>query len=480
MDDVSIGGRTEAIFRTAERVRDVYEGQRLELNVRKCWILGPNVHHVADPPDGFELREDGGRALGRPIGSPEYQRQWVIDKVAERRIPLAALSRLPRRSQLAMTRLVFNPRFDYLAKTIPTEIARETLRAYDTQIDDALWNMGASYDRVELSTLRALPFHQGGLSIPRVVDIRSDRHRLVTRQRAADFLAHNLHSLSAVFSNPIIQQLYEGDEVLVLPGAEVGDEFADIDDIIKRTREQVRDEEDQRARALRARLMENGRQEHAARLLSASVKGASKWMTCSSAPGTLSSGFDDRAFLEALRCRLLSPFLPPDDQGGRVCACQRRTDLALHPTHPGTCSLTKGIALRRHDAVRNRLAVFLKTCNPTAVVTIEPTNVIPREGGEAARRPDIRFEKEGAVHSVDVAIVDPAAEVHLRHHEIPSHSIEGGAARQEEDQKLLLYRHTPLDGLVTPFVMESTGRLGSEAVSYLERYGNDAPSRRTV
>jgi len=115
-------------------------------------------------------------------------------------------------------------------------------------------------------------------------------------------------------------------------------------------------------------------------------------------------------------------------------------------------------------------------------VTIEPTNV-PREGAGPVleHRPDIRFTLEGVTRFLDVAIVDPAARLHLDYAAAPSATTPGGAAVHEEAIKRQLYANTQFADSLIPFVLESTGRLGQSARDFLEAFGNATPpSRRSA
>jgi hypothetical protein len=288
VDDVSILGKAQAVFRAVQRAEVVYADHDLELNVRKCWILGRvGLDAEPDPPNGVVLKTTGGKILGRPVGSLEYQREWITAKTQSTRLPQQALSRLPYRVQLTLIRSVFNRRFDYLAKVVSPAAGDAILGRYDAEIDDALWSLGASQSRDELRTIRALPFHLGGLSIPRIIGDRCTRNRKVTRARTAALLSDHLPHLFAVYKNPTVQQLMYGEDAAVEQLEEEDVDRIDWTDpelVAATTREQVAADELIAMRLLHARLIADGRHGHAARLLSTCVKGASKWLTSSWVP----------------------------------------------------------------------------------------------------------------------------------------------------------------------------------------------------
>lgn len=485
VDDVSISGRVESVFRTAERVAGVYERYELHLNIDKCWILTGGRHDELVPPAGFVVREDGGKVLGRPIGSPAYQRTWVARKTSAP-LPHLALSRIPCRVQLELIRSVYDTKFDYLAKVVSPEVADDALRVYDGEIERALWNLQATPSRADLHTLRTLPFHLGGLSVPLLVGPRGTRNRLVSRTRTAEWLQFNLPHLYAVFNNQVVQQRMFG--VIEAPLAEadedlgLGAAWTPLEEVRRATKEAVENAEANSFQALHLELKQSGREAHAARLLSAKVKGSAKWMTCSWGPGTQSAFFRDEVFREALRCRLLGSFSDPGiHRGLQQCGCPG-VDLAVAPCHPGICRSTRGLNIRRHDGIRDRLFRFLKAAHPTATVVLEPTNLpLLGEGRELERRPDISFALEGRTCFIDVAVVDPAAQRHLEYGPAPSATTEGGAALQEEESKRALYAGTRYEDDLVPFVLESTGRLGQSAREFLERFDHpNPPTRRSA
>jgi len=484
VDDVSITGRTAAVCSVAERVAGIYEGHELGLNLQKCWILTGEGAPRLDPPAGIAVRADGGKVLGRPIGTLDYQREWIRRKVAAP-VPHRALARLPCRVQLSLIRSVYNSKFDYLAKVVSPDVADEALRGYDAAIEQALWNLDAATDREDLRTLRALPFHLGGLSIPCLVGPRGTRNRRVTRTRTGEWLRLNLPHLHAAFINPTVQQRMFGEVEAPLAAANEDEGEATVwtplEEMQRATKLEVLNAEANSMRALHLQLMTVGREANAARLLSASVKGTAKWMTCSWAPGTQAALFRDITFREALRCRLLSAFVPPGvGRAERSCGCVG-VDLAVLPCYPAICPYTKRYALARHDAVRNRLARFLRSTHPAAEVVVEPTNV-PAPGAPPMQehRPDISFTMDGITRHIDVSVVDPAARCYLDA-VASSANEQGSAAAQMEESKRVVYQGTRYADHLIPFVLECTGRLGGSAMEFLDAFCHTAtPSQRSA
>ena len=198
-DDVSVHGRTEAIFRTFEKMEEVFNQMDLQLNLPKCWIIGSNVETVMHPPIGIDLRRDGGKALGRPT----FQRAWLDQRLELLGPPQRALGRFPVRIQYNLLRLVYNARFTYLAKVVDSDISCASLIRHDNRINNVLWEMGISQHVDELHTLRGLPFHFGGLDIQPMVGQRADKNRLITLARTSLYLSEHHASFLHAFNEYI-------------------------------------------------------------------------------------------------------------------------------------------------------------------------------------------------------------------------------------------------------------------------------------
>jgi len=127
------------------------------------------------------------------------------------------------------------------------------------------------------------------------------------------------------------------------------------------------------------------------------------------------------------------------------------------------------LVIERHDLVRNALAKFLKRIHPQANIILEPDENGPED---RRRRPDIRAEINGVVHSIDVAIAEPASFRARSNREFPSSTTPDGAAIQAERRKVTDYAGTIHQDILVPFVLESTGRLGPAAKLFLDKTTN--------
>ena len=126
---------------------------------------------------------------------------------------------------------------------------------------------------------------------------------------------------------------------------------------------------------------------------------------------------------------------------------------------------TSGGVVRRHDSIRGWLAKFIRDVTGRATLTEQfvPRWARQNDQGQLVRaRLDVAFaDSQGRRVYLDVAVSDPATpNVHeLRHRA----NRNGAAAMREEDAKRQCYPGPDL----TPFVVESLGRMGPSADAFL-------------
>ena len=104
---------------------------------------------------------------------------------------------------------------------------------------------------------------------------------------------------------------------------------------------------------------------------------------------------------------------------------------------------------------------LFRKASPTSRVSSEPRN------STATVHPDIAVEENALLFHVDVSVVEPTSTRALAE-EGGSATTKGTAARIMEAAKLAKYHGTEWANVI-PFVLESTGHLGKEAETLLDR-----------
>ena len=177
----------------------------------------------------------------------------------------------------------------------------------------------------------------------------------------------------------------------------------------------------------------------------------------------------DTYFVIAFRNRLRVDHLPADH--GKHCEhrSKQTTRLCGEPLdrrcrHARQCKIGGGVG-RRHDNIRDWLAKWITEITGRSTLTEQfvPQWDRTNRGGDLVRaRLDVCFnDPQGRRVYLDVAVTDPATScVHERRQRAARN---GAAAAREEDSKRLRYPGPDL----TPFVLESFGRLGPSADAFL-------------
>lgn len=177
----------------------------------------------------------------------------------------------------------------------------------------------------------------------------------------------------------------------------------------------------------------------------------------------------DAHFVTAVRTRLRVDQLP----AGHGRTCQHRNaqtrQLCSEPLdqrcrHARVCK-TGGAVVRRHDSIRDWLAKWIHDVTGRATLTEQfvPSWDRLNEQGQLLRaRLDVVFnDAQGRRVYLDAAVSDPATP---NVHELRQRANRNAAAAmREEDAKRLRYPGPEL----TPFVLESLGRLGPSADAFL-------------
>ena len=133
------------------------------------------------------------------------------------------------------------------------------------------------------------------------------------------------------------------------------------------------------------------------------------------------------------------------------------------PLHPLCCFHHQQIRTRRHHLVRDLLYDLIKRLSQNADVQKEKV-VGP---GTIC---DVWYRVENRVYVIDVAITEPTAAACM---EVGAHLHEGRPAIEMEKVKRLRYQDLPAlaegsGGILVPFVLEASGRLGEAATAFLD------------
>lgn len=174
---------------------------------------------------------------------------------------------------------------------------------------------------------------------------------------------------------------------------------------------------------------------------------------------------DNKAFVEALRLRLLSPQGAAQTGLQRAHRCRRRVvDVAEEWFHLLDCASNQRLFRQRHDQVCGLLTRLLSTCLTGPV----QREVDLRNADGRVVRADIVAWDGGRCYVIDVAISNPACRTYVR--ALSDEFADRAAVRREQTKRA---RYAGVPGLLegggfVPFVLEATGRLGPAARNFLD------------
>jgi hypothetical protein len=472
-DDVTIKAKTDIVMELAPVVAPILAEAGLVLNPSKSFILGPRVLQADDAPANIPLCREGRKALGRPLGPLSYQSEEIQAIIERASPPTAAMMLIKPEAAFRHLKYCHSRKFDYLLKVTPSlaVCSDDVFATFDTNTVGSVQTVLGFTPREGIAGLCnvkiGLPPHLGGLGITPVAGLTGFsgmKLRYVAFQRTKCFLEQHyplwIPRLEDRYG-PLYGHKGFADEVeYFMEEITNGERFQRQ----VRAAAKVCDNELELLNAkIHGMLVGEERYALAARFLADIGDTGSQWLTAASDPFIVGSPFaSGPEFCEAARYRVLAAF-SGDGTSHVTCDCHRQgqppVDLNDSDDHPEVCRRNWNVVCDRHTAIKVRLAQLIKKVSGQGVqVVVEP----PPAPGE--RKPDIRVERNGEVHYIDVVVACPSSREAL---ERGSWQHPGKAAELAEERKRQQYAGR--GQVVIPFAVESHGRLGAEAKKYLGR-----------
>jgi hypothetical protein len=487
-DDINISGTTTVVFELSLATEALFAKYGLKINTMKSHILGPKVHTTAGAPPGWRLEQYRASTLGRPLGGTDDQAEVVAVTMGANPPPLLALRRLPAHHRFLLVKHCISHRFDYLRKVLSHKVTGSVncFRQFDSNIDLCLAEIVTPSSLQCLEAIRSLPVHNGGLGMPRLAGPEHARHSLVTASRVRNFLVAHHPTLVSVHTEfyAVEQGVIGGDlrhEMNMLIAEETGYDPDSLKDVDRVSRCAVARLQDRTFRDVLHQLRSDERTEpHAASFLSQANQHCGKWLTsASSYSHSGGTQLTDKHFIEAFRHRLALDFITTSGVVPLPCPCNRNRnrqliDLTTQPFHCLVCPMNQPLVNERHDDIKKKLGNFLKARG--YVVDLEPRGHGTIAFENAFKRPDIGFTKSGVTAYIDTVIAEPTAASNRRDG-LHSSLVHGnGSSIIAELRKTADYSNMPAGIVVTPFALESTGRIGPSALTFLNIVCADNPS----
>ena len=459
-DDLYFHGPWEPTIRAFKEYGELLKKEcGVSRNIQKTKVL--RGEHLASWVDELmsdsRCCSDGLIAVGTPVGTTTYietQAEMMFDKFS---MILEDVSGLPPQLAIPLLNNVISSRPNHTARCINPDILANIAEIQDRKVDDAIAKIcrvsGGTLDSTA-RTIRGLPTKKGGLGIRRLEELRWDAYFAgysnflrFYKENDPDFLETWLIEL-------------ENKMIHLLSNVFVPDDSSDSDNL--KQKDYARCRYAQQLTNLLFELSDDDNRLRKAWFLSSSQPGCAAWLYSALQGPHLR--LNSSQYREALRLRLLEPVIENEPNRRGSCTCgyckDDQTDGFMHGHLCRTANIQRTFS---HDSVVKALFDFLTKTVPDGHWRLEQ-NV-----GHSARA-DVVGNIEHQVFWVDVAITCPCT-IHALAKRSDLYPLT--AARIREKQKLEHYENarqaTPAPAVtVVPFVMESTGALGTSATDFID------------
>lgn len=501
LDDMTLVGRPAAVKRAFQTLcgNGARSLRKIGLAVRpeKCGVYGgvPEQASELAVSLGVPHRPDGITVVGVPFGTDAYVAQ-VLGTRAQKVVSLVAKCRdlpLSKQTQFLLLRSSLGERMVHLQRTVEWRlVAPSTISAEQAVLSAAaeLFRLPMGPGPLGLGPVPGcaqqllLPFRHGGFGLRSSCKLVADAAfvsgaataQMVMAEAPRQFRPFDHVGMASLRGK--WQHVY--DEVSAgcswPPGARAmsPDTIQHVLPAVQR--DAARCVADRNAKALLSSFdlgVGEGKCA-AARVRSAASATASAWLMAT--PGA-TTRLGDNTFVVCGRHRL--GLGPPTSVNSRPCPCGAGN--AASPDHAMVCKNVAKMTQLRHDLVAS--AVRRVVCRASCASSMEPSyrHLQQQQGGNAGqRRGDILVVlPSGKINIVDVVVTHPSQVKYVNQ----ACTRAGHAAAREEVRKVAQFQEIGADAGqydFVPFAVESYGRLGASAQSFLKELGEVAAARGSI
>ena len=429
-------------------------------NMSKTEFLTPTP--VDDPSAyPFKCSSDGTIMLGIPIGKETYINQKLSDITTDCLLHSDQLSKIDPKSALLMLKYAFNTRPTFFLKIIESTAKPLLASRFDGAIDKLLAQTALLQPSVrtclKVSAVRSLPEKLGGLGMPLINGMDTDKNTMLSRRYFANYLRAYYDWIDSPTFTPTNFENHFASENSSLTNLDK----KELKKMVFKAKELQREE-------FISKLKAEAQYEELNLFVSHSYNNSARWIRYSSYKK--SSDMTDQEFSYALRIHFLTPFDVGNNSVQMICHCQsgeRRIDIAANPFHFFACCMNQQLFITRHNCVRNALRDFCKSIGsnpdqqPPTTVLLE----VPAPG--TRRRADLFFyrSESGRQYYFDIAIVDVCAESYQ------SVTGDSNALEHRYLQKMNAYKDID-DGIsFIPFILAASGQMAPKTLQQMENMG---------
>lgn len=476
-DDTLIRGEARIMKRIGPMVAAHFLTHGFVVKIAKSKITGRHIATTEGLPEGFDIAPSGFTVMGIPIGELAYCRSQAATMLKDMAPPPEALKALRPRSAYQLLSKCYNARPTYLLRTAQDiEGVTEAAHDFDTAIVGAIAATLRLQRTAELTTRIYLSKKCGGLGFTRHCGMATEKNQICSRLlHVAHVTRHHPDDAALTLLQYNLRAIRMGTLENIEEHTELGPadyEGMDEDTGKKTLRNGKAAAETRIADDLHLALRESPEHQSQAAWFLSSTNGGTSFLD-STIGIAVERYFGDEEFVYAARMKLgVGPTNDPPETV-KVCMCGAAYQIGSDPFHAISCRTNHHQRTYCHSDIVDLLYTLLKKRYPLAAVQKEQEvgRTAPELGPVQGIRADIVATIGPITYVIDVSTVDPgnASSLGL----LPSSaSNQDAAALQRERIKHRHYRRvaTPAalnPASVIPFVIETSGRLGPQAIAFL-------------
>ena len=476
LDDIFLFGKYQFLQPAVDTLTQLFASIGLTFNLPKCKLLtyAPGLDPIRDIP----IVNDGVMVLGIPVGTSNYIQQHLHDQLIQQTRLNDLIPFLEAPEAFITLKTSINTRPIYNVRGVMPHLTQDYTEAFDASIEATLCSIIKSPQPQLLphfQPLLNLPCDLGGISMRQLSSIRTNAwcssflaamryitkhlpgmytyaHHLPINEQTLPILPQllvdthpDLQSATISFQNifhPFIQQTTAPPTQRELTRHLDKPRFEELFDSLKLTHP-----------------------DSAHLLASQQCHGISSWLYC----GTREldhQRVNSDVFVESLRYRLLYPNF--NDILPTIRRCPTCTKASFgSPYHGLSCQIPGGTRIIKHDLIKRELCAFLKTIFRLNLQVIQEYT-ITNPATNRSLIADIMFTVNGEPTYIDVTVTSPTG---IKNMSLNPTFMGGLPATRAEDRKRSKYSAIfGVDFLTSfvPFAIESTGRLGEAATTFIQ------------
>ena len=462
----------------------IFASRGLTLNVKKTEILASPALIAAEgkswKPKEAKLFVEGNKMLGVPVGSDEFIRGYLAEKIEKTRKTVEDIVALgDAQISFLLLRVCVPPRMIHLLRNVEPRLTAPFAQQFDAILRSALGRIAQiELEEDSLPWLQArLRLSHGGagfLCAEWNADIAYAASWASFAQNEARLkLLQEPHSLSRLEygTSPLALSLHEVESLLRSSGLEKLPSIWNPLSTVATNKLQYQ-LYGKKVTEMRTVLLNRCSVEHLQWLTSKSTYGANRWLyVVPAAPEFVMSSMD---FVDALRYHLgLGPRAISNREAlsGKLCACGRfvfdpQSDPFSHFLHLEMCAKLGG-RTRRHDSLVSLFARFCEACGHAAQV--EPKSLFVDVLGsiKSQKRGDALVPDlvNGLPTLTDVSITNPCQSRELTSTSLKPFHAANTRFRQKESKYRTLCNQAGLQFL--PLIFESTGAIHPRVIEVI-------------